>query len=430
MAAKKLTSVGIERLKPPAAGRVEVFDQEVRGFGARIASSGVKTLQVLVRINGRPKRVTLGRFKPGDGSLDQPAPLFPLGGYLGLAEGRRKAREIIGLARSGIDPEQAERDAMAAAARLRADTYGAVANEYIELYCKLRTKSWQTTASYLRNPTWDTRPLNSIARRDILAVLDERARNAGPYAANRWLAANRGLFNWALSRDYIAASPFVGVRPAIKEQPRERTLSPDEIARLWKAWKTESYPFGAALQLLLTTGLRRCEVTDLKWSEIRVKPLDPEPDGFTPVAWEIVLPPERCKNKKQHVVPLSDLAMEILSTIPRINGYVFAAGHSPGGIFRGKARADALCGVNGWRIHDLRRTVATGLIELGTPLSVVSAVLGHAERGVTSVHYVSYSYDRERRAALETWGRRLASIAGIAPADDGVIDLAERRAAR
>jgi integrase len=438
--AKKLTSAGLKRQTPPATGRVEYWDQEVRGFGCRIAASGIKSLQVLVRVNGRSKRVTLGRFQPGDdGPLDHPA-TFPLGGYLSLSAGRHKAREIISLARAGIDPEEAEREAMALAARSRANTYAQVAHEYIERYAKPRTRTWKLTAAYMRErPDWDPRPISSIARRDIIAALDEKARDSGPYGANRWLAANRGMFNWALSRDYIAASPFVGVRPAIKELPRERTLTPDEIAKLWAAWTKIGYPFGPALQLLLATGLRRNEIAALKWDEIRPRPIDAEAsDDFVPIQWVVTLEGGRTKNKKQHVVPLNSLAVSIIAKLPCIgdSGFVFPAGRSgrnvkgyATGLWGRKKRSGIVAGVTGWRVHDLRRTVATGMAELGIPGSTIGQVLGHTERGITARHYLRYDYGNEKRLALEAWGRKLAGIVGLAESTT-VVDLARARADR
>jgi integrase len=438
--AKKLTSAGLERQTPPNSGRVELWDREVAGFGCRISAGGTKTLQVMVRINGRPKRVTLGRFRPNhDAPLGLPETAM-LGGYLTLSQARQKAREVISLARAGIDPEEAEREAAALAARSKADSYAQVAQDYIELYARPRNRTWRQVQAYLRErPDWDPRPLDSISRRDIIATLDQKARDSGPIAANRWLAANRGMFNWAISRDRLAASPFVGIKPVVKECERERVLAPPEVAALWSAWDAIGYPFGPALQLLLATGLRRSEIAGLAWSEIRPRPIDAEAsETFVPIQWVLTLEASRTKNKRQHSVPLNSLAMRIIADLPRIgdSGFVFpttqispnAKGHVTG-FWGSKVRSDTLSGVTGWRIHDLRRTCATGMAELGIPTSTIGQVLGHTDRGVTARVYNQYAYGNEKRVALETWGRKLAGFVGLAE-PTSVVDLAQARADR
>jgi integrase len=120
----------------------------------------------------------------------------------------------------------------------------------------------------------------------------------------------------------------------------------------------------------------------------------------------------RTKSARQHAIPLPRLAVDLLRSLPDAGAYIFTvrAGKPAAGFARAKARADALSGVTGWRLHDLRRTVATGLARMGTPPHVVSEILGHAPAGITRQVYDRYSYEREVREALERWAARLQSI--------------------
>jgi integrase len=139
------------------------------------------------------------------------------------------------------------------------------------------------------------------------------------------------------------------------------------------------------------------------------------------------------KAGRSHDVPLSDLALDVLSSLPRYtSGYVFPSRDNPGryvsGFSRAKANCDELAGFDDWRLHDLRRTAGTGMAGLGIAVSTISRVLNHAEGGVTKI-YNRYSYHGEKRIALDAWARKLQSIVGIAQ-PEGIVDIAEVRAAR
>lgn len=152
--------------------------------------------------------------------------------------------------------------------------------------------------------------------------------------------------------------------------------------------------------MLILTGARREEISQLRWSEI---------DGDT-----IKLSGARTKNGEPHTIPLSAPALELLARLPRISDLVFTynGGKPIAAWGRAKATLDKACGVEGWRIHDLRRTVATGLQKLGVNLQTIKAVLGHtsgSRGGIVGV-YQRHSFDAEKRAALEAWGAQVANI--------------------
>jgi integrase len=248
-------------------------------------------------------------------------------------------------------------------------------------------------------PAWGDRPIANITRADAKALLREKARTA-PIAANRLLSLISKIFSWALDEEIIQASPAVRLKRPAEENERERSLTEEEIKALWPAFTNLGYPFGHALKFLLVTGQRRGEVAGLKWSEI---------DGE---GW--VLPGTRAKAKQGHRVPLSSLALEMLKETPRIGDLVFMSGKGRGpleGWDAAKRRVDSFLTepIAPWRIHDLRRTMATQMRSIGIDRLVVSKLLNHAESGITKT-YDRYAADPEKAAAMERWAQRLTEI--------------------
>jgi integrase len=209
---------------------------------------------------------------------------------------------------------------------------------------------------------------------------------------------------WALDRGMIEVNPISGLKPPHKEQSRERVLSDEEIRTLWVAADAEGYPFGDALKFLILTGQRRGEVAAMRWSETD---LDCR-------SWTI--PAMRSKNGQSHEVPLSPPALRLLRSLPRFLGsdWVFTTnGKSPiSGFGRFKRRLQSTAGPETWRIHDIRRTVASGMARIGIEPHVVEKVLNHKSgiiSGVAAV-YNRYLYGTEKRNALERWADQLCNI--------------------
>jgi integrase len=182
-------------------------------------------------------------------------------------------------------------------------------------------------------------------------------------------------------------------------------LTDSELRSVWQAADTAGGPFGALVKLLILTGQRRDEVARMTWSEI-----DTEARLWT-------LPGERTKNDQPHEIPLNKPAMAILKALPRI-GERFAltsTGEAPSsGYSKGKRRLDALLppDMPDWRLHDLRRTVASGMARLGVSLPVIEKVLNHTSgsfAGIVGV-YQRHGFSDEKRKALETWGRFVAAL--------------------
>jgi integrase len=273
-------------------------------------------------------------------------------------------------------------------------------------------------------PAWGTRKIEEIARSDVVALLDRIVDRGSPVAANRTLAAVRKLFNWCVERSIIPISPCAGVRPASQEKSRDRVLSDYELQLVWRAAEHVGWPFGPLVQLLILTGQRRDEVARMHWSEVT--------ENGT--LW--VIPGERTKNGTVHDVPLSKPAQELLKALPCIGGaeYVFTTtGMTPvSGYSNAKERLDAVMlrlarddaaargeepdrvQVQPWRLHDLRRTVASGMARLGQPVHVIEAVLNHRSGTISGVAavYNRYNYLEEKRNALVAWSRFISEAPG------------------
>jgi integrase len=286
-----------------------------------------------------------------------------------------------------------------------------VTEQFIERHCNRsnRPRTAAETARLLQQhvlPQLRGRKINEISRRDILDVLDKVVDNGAPISANRTLAAVRKLFNWCVSRDIIAVSPCAGVKPPTPERARDRVLSDDELVRVWRAAEKIGGPFGALVQLLALTGQRRDEVAGMRWDE-----LSPDVHLWT-------LPRGRVKTDQGHEVPLSAAATAILKSIPRITDSPFVLttnGTAPSsGYSKGKRKLDALLpsDMPAWRLHDLRRTVASGMARLGINLPVIEKVLNHSSgsfAGVVSV-YQKHSFADEKRAALDSWSQHIERV--------------------
>jgi integrase len=249
----------------------------------------------------------------------------------------------------------------------------------------------------------------SVTRRDVAEVLARLASENGSVGANRTRASLQAFFGWAMMRGLVEQNPVVGTYKA-PESTREHMLSMTELAAVWRACADDAY--GAAIKMLILTGQRRDEIGSLRWCEVR--------DDL------ILLPAERTKNKRAHIVPLSAPALAILSGRPRTGELVFGGWISWA---YGKLRLDAALAAAGAKLdhfvqHDLRRSVATHMAELGIAPHVIEAVLNHQsghKAGVAGV-YNRASYEREKRQALDLWADHL--MAAIENREPRVVPLA------
>ena len=385
MPKRALTAAAVDRIKPPAKGQTEYFDRGYPGFALRVSYGGGKAWGMFYRHAGKLRRLTLG--------------LYPA---MSLADAREAWRETRKLVAMGQDP--AQRTAKGG------DTVAIVIEEWLKRDKRKAKASslYQTRSAMNRDvlPVWNGRLINTVSKRDVIELLDGIIDRGAPGKARSVHAHLHRFFKWAVSREIVPVSPMDGLECPVAANRRDRVLSDDELARVWHA--ADDGPFGDILKLLILTGARREEITQLRWAEI--------------VGDTISLPGERTKTGEARLIPLSQPAMALLNNAPR-NGsdVVFTAdGKKPvNGWSRAKRRLDVATKINlPWVIHDIRRTVATGCQKLGINLQTVEAILGHtggSRGGIVKVYQV-HDYSAEKRAGLEAWGAHvMALIEGKAP---------------
>jgi integrase len=382
---------------PPGKSELIIFDDALPGFGVRLRAGGKRVWIAQYRMGAKQRRVTIGPVQAIDPD-----------------EARRRAKEVLAHAHLGKDPQAEKMEAKARAAL----TLGSVSERYLDRHAaaRLKPKTLAETTRYLRQH-WrplHPLPLHKIERRHIAAYMAEIATSNGPIAANRARTALSGLYSWAMREGLAEANPVVGTNRSVPERSRERVLSDLEVKAIWAACAEDDY--GRIVRLLILTGQRRDEVGSMRWEEVDTEA----------ALWRI--PGERTKNHRPHEVPLSSPALAILQSIPRREerAFVFGDGSGP---FQGwsKARAGldrrlvkAGHQLAPWRLHDLRRTVATRMAELGVQPHVIEAVLNHVSghrAGVAGI-YNRALYAAEKRDALERWAQHvLKHVAGtLAPA--------------
>jgi integrase len=343
-------------------------------------------------------------------------------GRLTLKEARARAAVALEQVEAGGDPaadKQSElRARRVAAVERAADTVDILVARFIEQHVKRKLRTSRAVECLFKNdvlPRWTGRAVHDIKKRDVVALLDGIAEDR-PIQANRVHALLRGFFNWCIERDVLTVSPCAGTKPPSDERERDRVLSDAEIIKFWNA--TRDDPAGAMLRVMLILGQRRGEVSGMLWSA----EVDEASRTWT-------LPPPRTKNGERHVVPLSAQAMAEIAGARRIvgNDFVFAACDRTG-YGRIKERIDArMADVPPWRLHDLRRTCATGLQRLGVRLEVTEAILNHTSgsRGGIVGIYQRFDYADEKRDALQRWADYVEALVTGKSAD--VISLSARR---
>lgn len=380
-----LTDIKIRNLKPKAT-RYEVW--EGRGLGVRVTPAGRKSWVFMYRFEGRARRLTLGHYPT-----------------MKLAQARIAHGEALELLDKGIDP-----GAVTVAANQEAreaPTVETLAQEYIERWAKPRKRTWQEDQRILEReilPSWKRRKAREIRRRDAILLLDNIADRGASTMARRVLEVGRKMFNFGIERDVVEVNPFHMIKAPGEKKQRDRALTRKEIKSFWKALDHCDMDEATRIcfRLLLVTAQRRAEVTEMRWDEI---------DGDR---WTI--PAARSKSKRPHAVPLSPLALELLRQARELamgSAYVFPSPRRDAGdkpmtaatTSRAMVRIRPALEEHGlahFNVHDLRRTAATHMAELGVSRLVIGKVLNHAESGVTSI-YDRHAYDEEKEEALYTW---------------------------
>ena len=387
----KLTAKTIASAKLPAGKLDHIeWDDDLPGFGLRLRAGGAdrisKSWVAQYRAHGRTRRMKIG-------TLEKLAP----------DEARKAARKVLAKVEIGGDP-QAEK----AAQRQQAGfTLATVAKDYLAAKAKVvRPNTFRLLNHYLTGPHFKplhAMPVDQITRRDIAARLTKIIAENGSPTARRARAALSAMYVWALGHGLCEVNPVVGTIAPEDSKPRERVLTNSEITAIWRAGGDDAH--GRIVKLLLLTGCRRMEICGLRWSEI---------DSESGV---LHLPPERTKNGRAHTLPLPALALDIIASVPRMVGrdHLFGERSDLGFTQWGAKRdLDAKLGdaVKPWTLHDLRRTAATGMADIGVQPHIIEAVLNHISGhkvGVAGIYNRS-SYEREVKAALALWGDHVRAL--------------------
>ena len=384
------------------------FDDDLPGFGLRIRAGGKRTWIIQYRVGAKQRRLTLG-------TVDK----------LNADQARKAAKGRLARVELGGDPQQEKHEARAAAGH----TVGKLVEDYLARRHHetgkdpLRKSSYEATELYLQKH-W--KPLHGLQaskvdRSTIASRLTAIEAQISSVTAARARVALSSMFAWAIGQGIVNSNPVIGTNKPPEPKARDRVLLNTEIADIWASCRDDN--FGRIVKLLLLTGARRDEIGDLTWSEI-----DLELDF-------IKLPPERTKNGRAHFVPLAPIAAAILKSVPRraradrAIEYLFGEGQggfsgwskAKAGLDRriNKARTEAAAApgtpqhITDWRLHDLRRTVATVMADnLGVLPHVIEAVLNHVsghKAGVAGV-YNRATYEREVRAALALWADHVRTV--------------------
>jgi integrase len=382
-----LRSAASIQLPPGKTDHVE-FDDDISGFGLRIREGGSRTWVYRYRVGTKQRSITLGS-----------ATSVP------LALARENAGRLEAKVRLGGDPALDKQTARAEAG----NTVGALIDEYMDA----RASDWRPNSlRQVRHHLLEyARPLHglpitAVSQRNVADLLDKIAKNSGEISANRLRASLETFVAWVIRKGIrLPEGNVVSYTGKRKETSRSRVLSDAELKAIWGACDHTDH--SACIKLLLLTGQREAEIGGLRWNEVHDD--------------RIELAGARTKNGRPHTVPLSDPAKAILDGF-RMAGRIHVFGRDDTGGFRGwgvsKQRLDErIAKAKGaplahWVVHDLRRTVATKMAELGVQPHIVEAVLNHVsgyKSGVAGI-YNRATYDREKRDALNLWAEHVLAV--------------------
>jgi integrase len=380
MAKANLTEGFAERVQA-AASRIDYWDETLAGFGLRVSDTGVKSWCVLYRFNGVQKRFTIGSY---------PA--------VTAAQARKAAKEALGNAQLGKADAAAEK-----VATRGAGTFGEAAEQYLA-HIKDKPSCRDFRGMVERElPSWTNRPLASITKRDLRAVLEAIESKGHARMHNRVRGLVSAIFNFANKRsDDLVPNPATSYEK-LKGTSRDRVLTDDEIRRLWRALDSESPRCAAFVRLCLLTGQRAREVLKMSKAEL----------DFENAVWNLA--GDRTKNEQPHAVPLTRAMLDVIDTVKNGTPYLFPMSRNPAlplNQFRGwiDPLREELSFEKDWTCHDLRRTCRTGLARLGVGRDVGERILNHAQGSGVAATYDRYDYLEQKRTALQKWNDRLAEI--------------------
>jgi len=407
MAVKVLTTRFVDAAKPRhnSAGdavRAEYPDAACPGLHLVVQPTGTRSWAFRFRRRTDRKNVKLTLGKAGDGGLSLAAARHAAAAH----RHRLEQGAVLVTPVTAVTPQSVR----------TGDKVETAVASFLELH--VRRKNRISTARVTENifnriivPAWRNRTIDSIRRRDIIDLVEDVAASGRGYHANRTCAVLSKFFAWLVARDALTFSPVTGVERPHKEKIRSRVLTDDELRVLWLACGHEGAS-GEAIRLMTLTGARRGEVGEMSRREV-------DQDHQL---WN--LPAERTKNGRPHTIPLSTQAWTLIEARPRFAGCDFVFTIDGKRVVNNwdevKHRISAKAGItaSSWRLHDLRRTCASGMQKLGIQVPVIEKALNHISgtfRGIVGV-YQTHDYADEVCIALQRWADRVDEIVGGKPA--------------
>ena len=378
------TAVVAGLVLPPGKNDHIEWDDSLPGFGVRLRGRSMVWV-VQYRFGRQQRRESLGDVRK-----------------VKLDDARRIARQRFAQVEMGTDPA-AERKAATAAAL----TLATAAERYLDARRdRLRPNTYKAAERYFRvywKPLHE-RPLVAIKRADVAARLQELTQGHGRTSAARARDYLSAMFSWAMREGLCDANPVLATNdPAAGILPRDRVLSDNEIRIVWNACGDDAA--SRIIKLLLLTGCRRDEIAALNWSEVE--------------AGVLTIPGTRTKNGRALVLPLPAVAIELIAAVPKQNGGDFVFGRGGDRPFSGWSAAKLLLDARiaittgnalpHWTLHDLRRSMRSGLGKLGVPPHIAELAINHVKGGVEAI-YDRYRYEREIAAALARWAEHVLAL--------------------
>lgn len=443
MAKASITKRTVDAAKPGKSDFI-IWDDALKGFGLKVTPAGRKVYLYQYRL-----------ARPGQAAATAPRK-YTIGthGDLTPEQARQRAKDLASEVERGIDPRQRERDEWEAEDRARAEKEAAaraaanlsfeiVADRWLADYAiGRRVRSHAQARSVVERhlkPAWRGKPLPTITRADVQAVLDGIAPEQ--QATRRTVYAYAAiLFGWAVSRGEIAESPLQLIAKPKAPKARDRVLAPEELKAIWQASEKLGGALGTFYRILMLTGQRREEVAGMDWSEL---------DRAT-ATW--IIPAAKAKNGVAHIVPLAPAVIAELDRLslehqerdeeqepdaerwPKAGPAItIRGGVAISGFSQARAKLDAKVSevlkdsapLRPWRVHDLRRTLATGFQQLGVRFEVTEAVLNHVSgaRGGVAGIYQRHDWKAEKREALDRWALHIAGLLRSSAENDKIVPI-------
>jgi integrase len=379
-----LTKSAIDGL-PVLSKDAVYWDAGLPGFGVKVTPKGRKVFLVMYRLGGagsRLRKYTIGPY-----------------GRITLPMARAQAQKIFAARVDGRDPAEEKKQSRR---RLVVDRIDDLIRAFIEDHVSQIATSKRIAKLLHRDliAHWGSKSIHEIKKRDVSDLLNLVAqRNA--HASHRLLKTLKTFFRWCVGRAVIDSSPAEGLSSSYREISRDRVLSDQELAKIVLAAREIPPPYGGIVEFLALTGQRREEVAQLRWGE-----LDEQARTWT-------IPSSRTKNKKTHIVHLSEPAWRVIPQ--RSDGeFVFESSHGTHfqNFGQAKPELDKRSGVTGWRLHDLRRTIVSGMARLGVPPHIADKILNHEAGTISGVAAVYQRHDflLERKEALDRWGAHVEQL--------------------